>query len=1343
MERFSQNGSPIGEESLLTALSNASVFCFHCEVGKRTLTLPEPFRKKLGYSSEYEVISEAAAAESVHEEDRADFLKMYGEIRGGAASASGQFRFGSDHVRYSVTLTTVKRDRDGAPLEAIGVAEALSYAREREEQYVKWVRALGETYHIRCYIDIADGTHETIEKRGSFEVSIPQEGSFSDALRVYGERNVFVEDRSEYLKKLSAEYIAAHVDRDTRSYSFDYRQLDGERGYRWVRGMVTLADTNEDGSVRHVIYTAHYIDGEKEEKILLESSLGLMRDTYYRIGCIDLNHNSMRTICISASERDEAGVFSEDFRRAIRRFAVDYVLPEYRDKFLNVMLPEQLREIFDSGAEYFDITYRRLENGIPTWVRTELTPLQGYSPENRRIMWYVKNISDEKAVEEKFSEKLLKMNTDSNLRIKTILDGISGGFKISYDDDRYTYYYVGEPAAALFGYSIEEFTEITRNSALENVYPPDRETVLTALARDFENGEHYSVKYRVKCKDGSLKWIVDSGKRVIGDDGRVLLYSFYHDVTELEERNAKLKDTLTMLNQMMRALGCGIFAYYYPGHDTSRKIIVMNDEAKRLFDCAHQENLSMIDISRIMQEKILPEDYAEVSHAGRMIREPGDSAFYEFRIRHRDGKIYRVQANSEMLEFEDGKRFILSSMLDVTEKSELYDILKEERAQYRGALLSNCEYAYSFDLTEGLITREFVTKRGVNLLRELELPVPVPFNTMLEKWTEFFKPQFLTEGADRILNRESMLARFENGEQTVEIEYCNPKTDRYTRVTALMSQSDRNGHVMTIIIGTDTTEQRRTEIRTRQALLEAYEAAKRANSAKSDFLSRMSHDIRTPMNAIIGMTAIAGTHLDDPDRVADCLGKITVSAKHLLALINEVLDMSKIESGKIDLNEEEFSLSDLIDALITMVRPQIKAKGQELNISIKDVVHERVIGDRSRIQQSFLNFLSNAVKYTPDGGKISLYISEKPTHRDRVGWFEFIFEDTGIGMTPEFVERIFEPFARAKDTRVNEIQGTGLGMAIADNLVRMMNGSIKVESELNKGSRFIVTMSMKLQDSEEVSDGTFADLPVLVADDESVTRENACRMLDEMGMKSESACDGREAVEKAIKRHETGEDYFAVVLDWKMPGMDGIEAAKEIRRVIGRDVPIVIISAYDWSDIELEARAAGADAFIGKPLFKSRFARLFRDILTGGENQLENGDVKELLREDFSGCRALLVEDNELNAEIAGELLNMMNVEVEYAPNGQAAVDLFAASEPNHFRIIFMDIQMPVLNGNEAARAIRALPRRDAKGIPIIAMTANAFSEDVQASMNAGMNEHIAKPLDLKQFVKVLRRWLE
>jgi signal transduction histidine kinase/CheY-like chemotaxis protein len=537
----------------------------------------------------------------------------------------------------------------------------------------------------------------------------------------------------------------------------------------------------------------------------------------------------------------------------------------------------------------------------------------------------------------------------------------------------------------------------------------------------------------------------------------------------------------------------------------------------------------------------------------------------------------------------------------------------------------------------------------------------------------------------------------------------------------------------------DVTTVKKRELRSYEALKEAYRAVESANQAKSAFLSNMSHDIRTPMNGIIGMTAIAGTHLDDKEKVSDCLQKITVASKHLLGLINEVLDMSKIESGKIDLTEEAFEFPDLIDNLLTIVKPQIDENSQKLEVNISNVVHEKVIGDSMRIQQVFMNLMSNAIKYTPEGGEIRLTISEKELNQKKSAFYEIIFEDNGIGMTEDTVSRIFEPFVRADDERIGQIQGTGLGMPIARNIVRMMGGDIHVKSELDKGSKFVVTFYLKLQDEDEVNYEEFIDLPVLVVDDDKVCCESACDLLDELGMKSEWVLTGREAVARTVEKHEEGKDFFAVILDWKMPEMNGVETTRAIRKEVGADVPIIIISAYDWSDIEQEARKAGANAFISKPLFKSKMVQLFRNLVYGVEENEEKdtplADFKEM---NLTDKRILLVEDNELNAEIAREILEMTGMKVDWDVNGADAVDRITASPDGYYDLVFMDVQMPVMNGYDATRAIRALNRDYAKMLPIIAMTANAFAEDVFAAKSAGMNGHIPKPLDLENLKKVL-----
>ena len=529
----------------------------------------------------------------------------------------------------------------------------------------------------------------------------------------------------------------------------------------------------------------------------------------------------------------------------------------------------------------------------------------------------------------------------------------------------------------------------------------------------------------------------------------------------------------------------------------------------------------------------------------------------------------------------------------------------------------------------------------------------------------------------------------------------------------------------------------------KQLLQDALEAANRASAAKSDFMSKMSHDIRTPMNAIIGMTAIAAANSDNPDRVRDALGKISSSSRHLLGLINEVLDMSKVESGTISLAAEEFSLSDLLNSMLQMIQPQVQAHKHRLQVHIQDIQHENVIGDSLRIQQVFLNLMSNAVKYTPDGGEIIFTVREQAVSTSSTGCYEFTIEDNGIGMSEEYLTHIFEPFSRAEDLRTSKIQGTGLGMAITQNIVHMMNGNITVESQLGKGSKFTVTIYLRLQDAQDIDTSELADLSVLVVDDDDCACRSLCTMLDEIGMRSEGFTSGQDAVAAVQHALNTAFPFYAAILDWKMPGMDGLETARAIKRLVGDTLPIIILSAYDWSDIELEARAAGVDAFLSKPVFKSGLIRMFKSLRDEApKDSGQSSPLEPLLQNDFSGHRVLLVEDNDLNREIAREVLEMSGITVEEAENGQIAVDMFSDSKAGYYSLILMDIQMPIMNGYDAAMAIRALKRPDALRIPILAMTANAFVEDMQAAKAAGMNEHLAKPIDFEMLSLVLKKYL-
>lgn len=1092
-------------------------------------------------------------------------------------------------------------------------------------------------------------------------------------------------------------------------------------------------------------------DDSAREMLLLDS-LNMMKDTYYRISCIDLDRNSMQPIVIPDNEKDAAADYQLDYRKSIQKITDEYVLPEYRTKFLNILMPERMRKLMTGNVHYIDISYRRLESGVPHWVRSELMAMPGYGKEHHRVMWYVKNIAYEKAMEERLSQQLIKTNTDINLRLESILSGILGGFKISLADRTFTFEYVSPAIAAIQGYTVEEFMSVSGGTALGNLYPEDVEKTLDTLYTQLARSDTYLVKYRVLHKDKSIKWIQDSGKRIVGEDGQIRYYSLLQDITQQEEQYIALQNALTMQAQMVSSLTSGIFAYTLPEHKT----LILNQEARRMFDCSPSDDTPASDFNfpAQMNSRLLPADSAVFRRVKEQLQKPGDQIEYVFRVQKEDGNLLTIQANSKLLQFEDGQHFVLSALVDMTEHFHMDELLREERTQYRDVLTEGSELAFSFDLTEGIITESDATPSLVQELRRLGLTFPIHYDDFFSAWADTKNLRLSKQDSIVELDQQALLEQYKKGNARMDIRCHAFKTEQHYQILLLLSEFPNNGHIRAILIIYDKTDavkeamekkaaEKKKEQDAKKALEDAYEAAKRANSAKTDFLANMSHDIRTPMNAIIGLTAIAGTHLDDRERVADCLDKITVSSKHLLGLINEVLDMSKIESGKLDLQMEEFNLPDLIDGLLTMTKPQIAAKQQELTVNIHEIEHEKVIGDRQRIQQSFTNLMSNATKYTPEHGKIQLSLTEKPTNRPKVGCYEFIFEDNGIGMSQEFLQHLFEPFERARDNRVEKIQGTGLGMAITKNIVQMMNGDIQVESELNKGTRFTVTIFLKLQDMDDMpSYDSFIHLPVLVADADKDSCESACTILKELGMSPQWALTGREAVHLTMQRHREENDFFAVMIDLKMPDMDGIQIAREIRRLSESDVPIIILSAYDWSDIELEARSAGVNAFIPKPLFKSKVIHLFCELLGTDHEERKASPLDEIAAQNFRGRRALLAEDNAINAEIAQEILSLAGLTIVHAPNGKAAFDLISEAAPDEYDIIFMDIQMPIMNGYEATRAIRALPGDYAKRVPIIAMTANAFAEDVTAAKAAGMNEHIAKPLDFDQLSKVLKKWL-
>ncbi len=518
---------------------------------------------------------------------------------------------------------------------------------------------------------------------------------------------------------------------------------------------------------------------------------------------------------------------------------------------------------------------------------------------------------------------------------------------------------------------------------------------------------------------------------------------------------------------------------------------------------------------------------------------------------------------------------------------------------------------------------------------------------------------------------------------------------------------------------------------------EARQEAEIASKSKGEFLSNMSHDIRTPMNAIVGMTAIATAHIDDPQQVQNCLKKITMSSRHLLGLINDVLDMSKIESGKMTLNEELVSLREIMESIVSIVQPQVKAKHQKFNISIFDILSENVHCDSVRLNQVMLNLLSNAIKFTPENGSIevSIYEEKSPKGEEYVR-IRIQVKDSGIGMSEEFRQHIFESFAREDNKRIHRTEGTGLGMAITKHIVDAMNGEITVQSQQGVGTEFQVILDL-MRAEERVEDMVLPDWIMLVVDDDQQLCESTVDSLRSIGIRAEYVLDGEEAVKMAAKHHRAHNDYHVILLDWKLPEMDGIQTARELRRQLGDDVPILLMSAYDWSEIEDEARAAGISGFLMKPLFRSTLFYGLKPYVGAEDVQ----PVEEKNKIQFSNRRVLIAEDNELNWEIAYELLHDLGLELEWAENGEVCADMFRRSDTGYYDAILMDIRMPIMNGYEATDAIRAMNRPDA-AIPIIAMTADAYSDDIQKCLSHGMNAHVAKPIDIDEIARSLKKYM-
>lgn len=1071
-------------------------------------------------------------------------------------------------------------------------------------------------------------------------------------------------------------------------------------------------------------------------------------NTYNRILRVNLTTDSFEIVQIEEEDRDysdpEYISLSQWFDQCLRDGKV------YRndeERFRRFTELEHLKEELRSGKKIVDCTYRYRAGKGYRWHTMEVIPDFNYSEKNQRVMLYVKDVHDiyKRGVE------LEEITIQNQEVIKSLGEMNFGVFVIDLWSGTVNPIRLSEDMSAMNSSGIPEWNDWFKRLLEEYFLPDYRGELWKAFSldalREAWTGDEKRKEVLCQCRlHGDCRY-VSATMHYYGNGAET-----HYAVLALQDVDQRTRQEIQrgINDRRMAAIIRSRFQVMSSVDlDTGRCERFLLDEGSD-FGAARSGDYETF--TKLAADQALYEDDIELFlnqlSLENLRKKAAEVENYEEMVCEFRFKGPEIRWKEEHLFFIRQDAAMLVNILerDVTNEKQREATFMRERKERNDIIssMSRLFFAcYYMDL-------EADTYRMVNQIDEVgtvlraETKCTRAFQTYAKR---FVHPDDREEYL-KTMNCENMRNTLSWQHPYWAIEYRriaqeNGKTvnNGWIRATVVLSEMKDGKPNKVLYVAQEITDIKEKEEREHRSLKEAYDAAIHANAAKSEFLSRMSHDIRTPMNAIIGMTAIAGTHLDDRDRVSDCLNKITTSSKHLLSLINEVLDMSKIESGKIDLAEEEFNLSDLIQNLLTMIRPSVQEKGHEMALHVAKIEHEDVAGDVMRLQQVFMNILGNAVKYTPAGGKLELEISEKPSKVYGYGCYEFIFKDNGIGMTEEFVNRIFEPFSRAEDSRLSKIEGTGLGMTIALNIVQMMNGSIHIDSKIGEGSTFTVTLFLKQRNTDAVDMEQFCNLPVLVVDDDRFDCESACRILDELGMKSEGVLSGREAVARVREAKEEENDYFAVILDWKMPDMDGVQTAREIRRFAGPDVTIIILSAYDWSDVETEARQAGVDGFLSKPMFKSRLIYLLKKL--GKDEEEKTGQSEDSADYDFHGKRILVVEDNELNREIAEEVIKSTGADVECAQDGKQAVEMVSASEAGYYDLIFMDIRMPVMNGYEASKAIRRLARSDARRIPIIAMTADAFSEDVAASRKAGMNEHISKPINIGQMMDCIKRWTD
>lgn len=932
---------------------------------------------------------------------------------------------------------------------------------------------------------------------------------------------------------------------------------------------------------------------------------------------------------------------------------------------------------------------------------------------------------------EHYPQTLVMENTIRQ-RQELLNDSLPGGMMGGYIEEGFPFYFINRQMLSYLGYDTEkEFVSDIGGMVSNCMHPEDREMVDKTVEEQLAVSEEYVVEYRMKKKDSSYIWVHDVGRAVIAENGRRAIISVCIDITDEKERQAREKELyekeLAYFTEMSLAEGgiqgrINITQSRMESYVSTADVAIahvgdsfektMENLALSAIDAEEREN-----IRKTMKRKKILEEFASGKtdyHFNFLRRRNGGGAFWS-------NTCLRLCLNPDT---DDVIAFFYS--LDVTEQK-LQELLLSQITKLDYDIIADINLVKG---THQLISYDEACRNTI--------PHPGIFQDEIRKISK------------RLMDDDARKEYLEK----LDFDYMKQQLDQTTAYTFIVEMQDEDGMIKVkryqlfyiskelqrvCMARTDVTDVVRKEQRQKEELATALAAAEQANAAKSDFLSRMSHEIRTPMNAIIGMSAIAAQSIGNEELVADCISKIGISSRFLLSLINDILDMSRIESGKMLMKREKIPMEEFLGSINSICYSQADAKGVEYECIIDPVLDDYYMGDAMKLQQVLINILSNAVKFTGAGGRVTFSASErKKTQHDAI--IRFTVNDTGIGMNEEFLPHIFEPFSQESTGASALYGGTGLGLAISKNIVDLMDGKITVRSIKGIGTEFIIDVKLGISEQEKLRHSgrrkhyNFSHLNTLVVDDDIAVGESAMAILKEMGITAEWVDSGRKAIDLVKMHWREGRYYDMILIDWKMPGMDGIETARQIRDIVGPEVTIIIMTAYDWMAIEHEAKLAGVNLLMSKPMFKSSLISAFTKVLEVKEEKKQ----RETIEYDFTGKRVLLVEDNIINTEVAVLLLESKGMKVDTAENGLRALECFSKSEKGYYNAILMDIRMPLMDGLTAANNIRHLSNADAKTVPIIAMTANAFDDDMEKSKAAGMNAHLAKPIDPERLYQTL-----